>query len=424
MPAAFSKFSCTALLGKITAILLVSLLALGPVSLGSRAQAQSLFSAALYVNDQAITNYDINQKVLFLQFIGAADQATREMAIDHLIADRLQEQEVRRLGGRLTPDMLDTAMEEFAARAEITPDEMLERMARAGIDRDTVVNFIRSGALWRELIRARFGSQVQVTDSQIQQAISIEGVQPVTEILMSEIFLPSDPQFAEAVQRIIPQVLALRSIPEFSNAARQISAAPSGASGGRVDRWINIAALPPELGARMETAGIGTVIGPIEVPGAYAFFQLRGRRDSRAVPPEAVELHYRRVGLPGGLSETNRAIVGQIRANVDSCVDFPAAVLRAAPSIADGAISEITLPQPDVPAATRAELERLNAGQVSANIVESGELVVLMLCARRVGGENAPSAQDVQMGLINRALEGQSTVYLQRLRAEADIRYE
>ncbi len=387
------------------------------------AKAQSPFAAALYVNDDAITNYEITQKMRFLEFLGAAGDNPRERAIERLIEDRLQMQEVTRLGGRLTPDDLATGLTEFAARANLTTEEMLTQMAAAGIDRETVVEFIRAGVMWRALIQTRYRGQIQVTDSQIDQALSVEGVQPTTEILISEIFLPADEQFAEAVQRIIPQIQRIRSETEFSNAARQVSAAPSGPSGGRVDRWINVAGLPEPMGGVMASAPVGTVIGPLDMPGAYAFFQLRARRESRAVPAEATALDFRRVGLPGGRSEANLARVERIRAGTDSCTDFNAIALREAPELPGEAIEELSRRLTELSAAERTELERLNPGQISANLVEGDRLQVMMLCARRVSEDLAPPREEVRVGLMNRALEGQALVYLQRLRAEADIRY-
>lgn len=387
------------------------------------ATAQSPFSAALYVNDDAITHYEITQKMRFLEFIGASGSNARERAIDRLIEDRLQMDEAIRLGGRMTPDQLDDGMAEFAARAELTTEELVTRMGQAGIDRETFVEFIRAGVFWRELVQGAYGSQVSISESQIDQALSVAGVQPSTEVLISEIFLPADAQFAEAVQRIIPQVQRIRSEAEFSNAARQVSAAPSAASGGRIDRWVNIAALPPAVSAAMEGAGIGTVVGPIDVPGAYAFFQLRARRNSRSVPTSSIELTYHRTGLPGGRNEQNLAVVEQIRAQVDSCVDFPAAMLRAAPQLSDETVTGISRPQSEIDRDTLAELERMNPGQVTANLVQSGELVVLMMCRRIVQDASVPAREEVRMALINRALEGHGEVYLQRLRADADIRY-
>ncbi|MCB1396531.1 MAG: peptidylprolyl isomerase [Rhodobacteraceae bacterium] len=408
----------SAALGLAVALLTVIAVLAAPV-----ARAQSMFAAALYVNDEPITNYEITQKMRFLQFIGAAGDNPRERAIERLIEDRLQLQEVQRLGGRLTPDQINAGMSEFAARANLTAEEMLDRMQRAGVDRETFVSFIRSGLLWRELIRTLYGSQVSITDAQIDQALSIAGLQPVTEVLISEIFLPSDAQFAQQVERIIPQIQRIRTETEFANAARQVSAAPSGPSGGRVDRWINVSAMPPEVASVMGSAAVGAVIGPIEVPGAHAFFQLRARREARSVQGDAVELDYRRVDLPGAHSDANQALVAHVRDTVDSCADFPATVLRAMPTLPESAVAQLAQRQPEVPATVRAELERLNPGQISANLVENGNLVLLMLCNRRIAEGIAPSRDDVRMSLVNRALEGQAAVYLQRLRAEAEIRY-
>jgi len=387
------------------------------------ARAQSPFAAAVYVNDSAITNYEVTQKMRLLEFLGATGSDPRQQAIDRLIEERLQEQEATRLGGRLEPGDLTDAMTEFAGRANLTLDAFVARLQQAGIDRDTFVSFIRAGALWRGLVQVRFGKQIRITDAQIDQALSVEGVQPVTEVLISEIFLPTDAQFAETVQRIVPQIQRIRSETEFANAARQVSIAPSATTGGRVDRWINVAAIPDPVGSQMATAPIGAVVGPVDMPGALAFFLLRARRDSRAVAGSAIEIDYRRVALPGGRSDETLAHVARIRDAVDSCADFAPVVLREFPDLAQDAIATLARPATELSAAERTEIERLNPGEMSANTVTDGRLVLLMLCARRVTGDGVPTRDQARLALLNRALEGQATVYLQQLRADADIRY-
>lgn len=397
-------------------------LGLGLAAPAPLAFAQSPFAAALYVNDSPITNYEIDQKMRFLAFIGAAGDNPRERAIERLIEDRLQQQEADRLGGRLDLDQMDAGMAEFASRAELTTEEFLDRLAAEGIDRETFTSFIRAGLLWRSLIRQIYGPEVRITEAQIDQALSIEGVQPSTEVQISEIFLPTDPQFAEAVQRIVPQIQRITTETEFSNAARQVSAAPSGPSGGRVERWVNVTAIPAPVGEQMATAAIGTVIGPVEMPGALAFFQLRARRENRAVPPASVAIDYRRVVLPGGHDAANEALVAQIRAQVDSCVDLPGVVLRARPELPTEAVEVLSVRQTELNSAERTEIARLNPGEISSNIVQNGNLVLLMLCSRGVSEDLAPSRAQVRQALMNRALEGHAAIYLQRLRAEADIR--
>lgn len=401
-------------------LLAMALIALAPAR---AVLAQSLFSPVVYVNDEPITNYQVNQKQRFLRFLGAGGEVTRALAIERLIEERLQFQEARRLGGRLNPDQVAAGIAEFAGRFDLTAEQLTQRMQQAGIDRETLVEFVTSGLLWRQLVQQIHGPQIRITNAQIDQALSVAGLQPVSEVLISELFLPADPQFAEAVQRVIPQIQRIRSETEFANAARQLSAAPSGPSGGRVDRWLSLSALPPELGAVLQGAAVGSVIGPVEVPGAYAFFQLRARRESRGVGPDQTELDYRRVRVPGGMSPENRELSARLRDTVDGCAGFPGTVLELWPTLPETAVETVTQTQTQVPAATRSELERLNPGQISAGMVENGDLVVLMLCARRVASAIAPSREEVQMQLLNRALEGHGMVYLQRLRADAEIRY-
>lgn len=384
--------------------------------------AQSPFSAALYVNDQAITNYEIDQRRRFLEFIGASGAEARDRAIERLIEDRLQTQEARRLGLRLSPDQLNQGLTEFAARAEITLDEMIARMGRDGIDRETFVEFIRAGLLWRDLVQGRFGAEIRITDAEVERAMSIANVRPLTEVLISELFLPTDPQFAEAVQQLVPQILAIRTIEEFGNAARQVSAAPSREQGGRVENWIALTNIPEPLQTQLGEGRTDRVIGPLEVPGALGFFMLRARRDTRDVPAGQTELEFRRAVLPGGRSPQNDARIAAIRAQSETCADFGAAVGRNAPELPLDAVTTITARQPELSAAMATELARLNPGEVSANQVEGGGIVVVQLCARRLVPDPRPSREDVRMLLFNRALEARAEVYLQTLRAEAEIR--
>ena len=386
------------------------------------AQAQNPFSAALWVNDSAITNYEIDQRRRFLEFIGAGGADPRGRAVERLIEDRLQIQEAQRLGLRLSPGQLNEAMAEFAARAEVEVDELLTRMRRDGIERETFVEFIRAGTLWREMAQGLFGPRVRITEAEIERAMSIENLRPRSEVLISEIFLPTDPQFAEAVAEIIPQILAITSVEEFGAAARQVSASPSADQGGRVDNWINVETIPEPLQTELRSGRTGRVIGPLEIPGAVGFFMLRASRETREAPAGQTELEFRRVRLPGGRSETNTQRVALIRTHAVTCADFGAVVGRAAPEIAPDAVVTETRLATELPAGMAAELARLNANQVSANQVIDGGLEVVMLCARRLVPDPRPSRAQVEQRLFNRALEQHAEVYLQRLRAEAEIR--
>lgn len=409
------------------AALLVAGLALAGTGAGlppaGPAQAQSPFAVAVHVNDSAITNYEIDQRRRFLEFIGAAGTDARGRAIERLIEDRLQMQEARRLGLRLSPGQLNEAMEEFAARVELDVDEFLARMRRDGIERETFVEFIRAGTLWRELIQGLYGPSIRITEAEIERATSIENVRPRREVLLSELFLPTDPEFAEAVAELVPLVLAISSVEEFGRAAREVSAAPSREQGGRIDNWIQIETIPEPLQSELRDGRIGRVIGPLEIPGALGFFMLRANRETRDVPAGLTELEFRRVRLPGGRSTGNEQRVASIRAHATTCADFGAVVGRAAPELSPEAVTTVTAMVPELPAATATELARLNPGQISATQVIDGGLEVVMLCARRLVPDPRPSRGEVENLLVNQALERRAELLVQRLRAEAEIRW-
>ena len=394
----------------------------GGLGVAREAGAQSLFSAELHVNDSAITRYEINQRAAFLEYIGAGGEDPRARARDRLIEERLMMQEARRFNVRLSADAINAAAVEFAARAEKTPDEMIRELAAAGVARETFDEFIRVGAVWRELVRGRLAADIRVTEADVDRALLVEAQQPVREVQISELFLPTDPQFAFVVRQVLPAIPEITSIEAFSAAARQYSALPSAANGGRIDRWIPLESMPETLSVPFATAAPGAIVGPIDVPGAYAFFQLRERREVRNIAPGQVELDYRRALLPGGRSDATAAQVAQIRAGVDSCADFGAVVSRTVPGVSAESTAMVTQRAPALPAALRTELARMNPGDISASLVQDGALVVVMLCNRRVVPDPVLSRDEVRLLLQNRALEQAALVYLQTLRNSAEIR--
>ena len=393
-----------------------------PVGLATPAAAQARFGAAVWVNDRAITHHEVEQRARFLQVIGAGGPDPRARARERLIDDTLQLQAARRFGLRATPEQINEGMEEFAARAELSAAEFIDALRQEGVSPDTFRDFVHAGLVWRELVQGRYGPDVLVSDAQVDRALSIANVRPVEEVLISEIFLPSDPQFAEIVQDLIPQVLAINTLEEFAEAARGVSAAPTAEVGGRVDNWLPLRGLPEEISVQLADARVGQVIGPIEVPGAFGFFQLRASRETRNIPPDQVEVEFRRAALPGGRSEANLAVVASLRARADSCAEFGPALFSLAPGLPDAAVETVTLRQPQIPAGLATELARLDAGEISANMVEGGQMVVVQLCARRFITDPARSREQVRFAAFSQQLERRAEVWLQTLREEAEIR--
>ena len=154
--------------------------------------AQNLFSAAILVNDQAITNYELKQRKLFLEalrFPGIPD----ELAPKQLIEERLKKAAADQLGIRVSEEELQFELESFAQRFDVAFDEFAAELARVGISADTTRAFIANQMLWREVVRARFGAQADVDKEQVERSANAEKSGSSIEVLLTEIIMSMQP---------------------------------------------------------------------------------------------------------------------------------------------------------------------------------------------------------------------------------------
>lgn len=397
---------------------LVALLAcLVSLGMASMSAAQSPFSPARKVNDRVITNYDVEQRMRFLEALNAGGADMRGEALNRLTEEAVQRDLAARRGVRVDRDQIRDGVAEFASRAEMSADEFLTALAGVGVEAQTVTNFVEAGLLWRDLVGQQLPALVSVTSGDVGRARDVAAILGTQRVLLSEIFLPTDPEFADPVRQIVEMIRAARSVEEFSNIAREFSLAGSRDQGGRLPDWVPIENLPPQIGAPLRDARSGQIVGPIELGGAIAFFQVRALESSRDIPPDRVRVSYQRLLLPGGRSEENLARVDEMRARVQNCESF-GAYARGLPEQALVAREAFLR---EIPQSDGVELARLDRKQISANTVEGGNLVVLMLCSRELEFDDAPSDAQLQNIIFERRLDAMANVRLQELIADAEI---
>lgn len=397
-------------------MLAVAVAALAPGPRGMAA-AQGLFAPVLQVNDRLISEYEVRQRMRFLQVLDVGVDDLREEAILRLTEEAVQMFHARRQGVRLTDDELAEGLAEFASRGEMQTDAFVAMLQSEGVARESFETFVANGLTWRKLVRERFLARVTISDSEIDRALSVAAIRGRERVLISELFLPTDPQFAEAVAEIVPQILELQGTEAFSEAARQVSIAGTREQGGQLD-WLPLEALPAPVARALQDARPGQIIGPVEVPGAIGFFQLRGRDNTRDIPVDRIRVSYQRLELPGGRSEANLSQLAQIRARAERCTDLNLFARDLPPGALSAREDYVrALPQGDA-----LELARLDPNEISATQTEAGALVVLMLCSRTVERDPPATRSDVRAELSNRRLQSLAGNYLAELMAQAEIR--
>ena len=381
--------------------------------------AQGLFSPAIIVNDQVITRYELEQRERFLILLNAPGNPA-EQAREQLIDDRLKLTEVRRAGLLPTEEELAAGVAEFAGRANLSAEELVEALEANGVARQTLVDFVQSGIGWRNLVQARFAGRAEVSEGEVDRAIGGEGAGNV-RVRLAEIVMPIDPARQEEVRARAAEISEYTTEAQFADAARRFSAAPSASAGGQLP-WQELTRLPPGLRPIILGLAPGEVSDPIPLEGALALFQLRDIEETEYTAPEYAAIEYATYLIPGGRSEAARSEAARIRASVDRCDDLYGVNLGQP----DERLERVSLPPGEVPQDIAMELSKLDEGEVSTMLTRrdsagNANLVLLMLCGRTPEISEDVSREEIEIGLRNRRLASYADSLLQQLRSEARI---
>lgn len=395
------------------------------------------FRPVLYINESVVTQFDIEQRMRFLELLRSAqaDRATAEKAV---IDDRLRMIAGKQMGIKPTDEQINAALAEFAARGNLDTEQFNQLLRQSNIDPAIFRDFIVSGVVWRDVVRRRIVPMVQVSDAEIDQEFKkIVNTPRIDDVLISEMVIPTPEGEAERMHDEVERLAAsIRSESDFAAAARQYSATRSAEDGGRLP-WTALANLPPSLRPILLSLQPGQISQPLTVPGAIVLFYMRDTRGSVRAGAQDQVLDYLRLRL-GNPAEAQRISQG-----LRNCNDL---YIAAQSLPADRLLAEKGN-LGSIPADAGLALATLDPDEAT---VLGGD--VLMLCSRmpallaeadlrpavpvtppgaRPGegavpnapDENAvPARDEVRDEVFNRKIGAAADAYLAELRADAIIR--
>jgi len=380
--------------------------------------AQSLYSAAVTVNGNAVTYFEIQQRARMLEALGTVGDVNKQ-ARKNLVDDKLRLQAARSMGLAVTQDELKTGIEDFAKRTNIDAQQLTDGLAQRGIYQETLEDFVRSGILWRKVIQTKFQGKARLSEAELDTAMALGTTAVGASVLLSELVMPlPQGQEAETIQLAGTIAGRIHSYSDFEEAALTYSAAASRANGGKLD-WMPITNLPPEVGKSIMTMSVGAVTAPIQIPNAVAIFQLRGIRDNRAIAAKTIAYDYASLLLDGGKSEATLAQAQKIAGEIDTCGDLQA----RAENLPEGRFSRVVTPVNKIPRAIRGEISNLDANEVSYTLTrgENNEFLVFLMLCGRTNSLSEGNRQQVRTALFNQRMEAFGTGYLQELKGDAII---
>lgn len=421
-------------------LLSLTLVAAGAVAPAlSPAQAQTgAFSPVIYINNNAVTGYELDQRMRFMKVLNAPG-TDRDSAMKALIEDRLRMQAAADMDVTVSDEALQAGLAEFAGRANMDVEQFTASLARAGVERQAYRDFVKAGVAWREVIRRRIVPAINVSDAEIEQEMKKQIETPrITRVLLSELIIPAPPgQEAAALARAENLSATVTSEAAFAAAARRWSATPSAARGGRLP-WTPLDNLPPALRPIVLGLNPGQISQPLTVPGAVVLFFLRDEQGELRPGAKAQVLDFITLTLPTAAQAAGFA------APLRGCDDL----YVQARDIPDQQLRQQTLPQTAIPADVALRLAHLDEGE--STVIDRGVSAdLVMLCKRTPallaqadaavpttaatpdGVEAATKAPDadalperdaVRNAIFNRKINMMADAYLAELRADALIR--
>jgi len=380
------------------------------------------------VNDRIITGFDLRQRMLVLMAMTQVQPteenigAIQQQALNDLIDQHLQAAELAKFEQLKIGDAeIDQEIADMARQAGATPASYINFLEQGGISIPAFREQMRTEIGWRELVGGRFRDRARVGKSQVDQTMrqmTESATKP--QYLIGEIYLEAArvggmQEAMNGARQLVQQMI--QGAP-FMAVARQFSAAPSAARGGDAG-WVVQGTVQPALQSVMDTLEAGQLSNPIPVDGGVYILYMRDKRSGAST--SMVKMKQVMVELPENADEAQVAAATQrleaLRGQL-TC-DNILTRARSEPGLlgADLGESDVADLLPQFQQVARSA----EVGSISTAVRTPLGVHLLAVCDRRLGGPDAPSAQQVEARLQNQNYAMLGRRYLRDLRADALI---
>ncbi len=152
--------------------------------------AQAVASEIKYVvNGAAITNFDIQHRAAFLKLQRKKGNLSK-MAADDMVNQALRQNEIKRLGVRVSDDAVNQAYARFAKSNKMTPKQLNGVMDQAGVTSEHFKEYIRTQMGWNQALSSRYKAQGGLMTEQdaVRKMLEQGGTKPsATEYTLQQI---------------------------------------------------------------------------------------------------------------------------------------------------------------------------------------------------------------------------------------------
>jgi peptidyl-prolyl cis-trans isomerase SurA len=235
---------------------------------------------AVIVNGAPITTYDIEQRTKF-NTLSTHKTPTRQEVVEELIDEKLKVQAGERYKLEVGDSDVDNAYANMSKRMHLTPEQLTQALAHAGIDAATLKARIKSDIAWQQIVRGKFQSSLQVRDKDIRDKLKDDKKEVAYEYILRPILFIVPPG---ATEQVIDgrkrEAEALRA--RFENCDTGLRFAGALRDVAVRDQIVKSSAdLQPEMRKLLEEVAVGKLTSPDVTAQGIQMFALCAKRENQ-----------------------------------------------------------------------------------------------------------------------------------------------
>ena len=263
---------------EIKAYIAIILLILIPIS----AFSKSDFRIAYQIDDQIISNYDIDQ-ARKLRILLSNSNISRSEVETIVINEKIKEIYANRLKITVLDTELKSQLASFLKSNKMSVGELKSLMNSKGIDIETFYNFIESNIRWQKVLDSRFGYKIDNLSLQDAMPEAPTPKKIEKEYVFSEIFISFEQWGVQNANLIAGRLaIELKAGADFDKAVEKFSSAKSKATKGKIGP-IRKTQIPKEFRDVLDRLKRNEISAPIEINGGLILLRLEQTRSYKSV---------------------------------------------------------------------------------------------------------------------------------------------
>ena len=388
---------------------------------------------AARVNDDAITEFDLAQRIQFtIKTIGLQEtpdlrQRMAAQVLRQMIDERLQIQNAQRHGLSASDTEVQQRLSEIERGAGLSPGQFKLFLQSIGVPYDIAAQQFEAQIAWSKIVRRRVRPLVDVSEAEIDDALSrMRANVGKTESRVAEIFVPVDKaEGVDEAKRTTDRVLdQLKRGAPFAAIAQQFSQGTSAQTGGDLG-WILPGSLDPSLDAAIDKLQPRQYSEPIRSAAGWHILYVVERRQFAATRSDDIRLNLVQMtlSLPVNASpeETSRASSEAQKAmsGVRQCSDLHAQA-RQLKGATSGDLQGVRAGDLAANRQMYEDIPKLQIGGTAGPFRVAEGLQVVSLCSRS-GGDGLPTRDVISQQILLQKMEAAARRYMRDLRRVATI---